>query len=451
MATALPFPLAAIARPPRDHALPDAVDTVVIGGGVIGVCTALFLARAGQRVLLLEKGRIAAEQSSRNWGWIRQQGRDLAELPIMKTAADLWRAFARETNVDIGLVQGGVTYLARDAETLERYAAWLPNAEALNIDTRLLSAEQTAQLLPGSARRYPGALNTPSDMRAEPWVAVPALAGIARREGAEIVEGCAVRCLDIAAGAITGVITELGRVACAEVVLAGGAWSALFLANHGIRLPQLSVRSTVAATTALPQVYAGGASESGIAFRPRADGGYSVADGGFNELFVGPAAFRALPKFWPQLRADPLGTRLLPRAPKGYPDAWGTPRRWDGDMATPFEQMRVLNPVPNMRNLAKVKSRFARLFPDLPPFQYSHVWAGMIDTMPDLVPVIDRIAALPGLTVGTGASGHGFGIGPGIGQILARLAMGQAPGYDMTRFRACRFTDGSKVMLGPDL
>ncbi|HCQ59257.1 MAG: FAD-dependent oxidoreductase, partial [Alphaproteobacteria bacterium] len=56
--------------PPRDS------EVVVIGGGVIGVCTALFLARAGKQVTLLEKGRIAAEQSSRNWGWIRQQGRD---------------------------------------------------------------------------------------------------------------------------------------------------------------------------------------------------------------------------------------------------------------------------------------------------------------------------------------------------------------------------------------
>lgn len=446
-----PFPISEKAPVAHGGEIPAQTDVVVIGGGVIGVCTALFLARAGRDVVLLEKGRIAAEQSSRNWGWIRQQGRDLHELPIMKEANALWKELAAQTNVDIGLVQGGVTYLAADDAALERYAAWAPHATALDIDTRLLSAAEIERLIPGMSRRYAGALCTPSDMRAEPWVAVPALAGIARRDGARMFEDCAVRCLDVSGGRVTGVVTEKGRIRASEVVLAGGAWSALFLANHGIKLPQLSVRATVAATTPLPPVYAGGAADEHIAFRLRADGGYTLASGGFHELFIGPAAFRALPKFLPQLRADPFATRFLPRAPRGYPDAWGVARRWDGDMTTPFEEMRVLNPAPNATKLAEVKRGFARLFPDLPAFGFSHAWAGMIDVMPDLVPVIDRIAPLPGLTVGTGLSGHGFGIGPAIGRILAQIAQGEAPDHDLTRFRATRFTDGSAVDLGVGL
>lgn len=451
--TALPrsFPISDHTPVQYTSDLPAQADVVVIGGGVIGVCTALFLARAAKRVVLLEKGRIAGEQSSRNWGWIRQQGRDPDELPIMKEAAQLWRALAQETNIDIGLVQGGVTYLAPDAATLENYAAWLPHAQALDIDTRLLDARETADALPGMSRHYAGALQTPSDMRAEPWVAVPALAGIAIRDGAQIVENCAVRCLDVAAGSVRGVITERGAIAAPEVVVAGGAWSSLFLANHGVHLPQLSVRSTVAATTPLPEVYSGGAADDTIAFRPRADGGYSLAAGGFHELFVGPSAVRALPKYVTQLRADPFSTRFLPKAPKGYPDAWGTPRRWDGDMVTPFERMRVLNPTPSAGKLRELKRDFAKLFPELPAFDLSVTWAGMIDTMPDVVPVIDRIAAIPGLTVGTGMSGHGFGIGPGVGQVLARLVTGEAPGHDLTRFRASRFSDGSRIDLGPAL
>ena len=98
--------------------LPSQADVVVIGGGVIGVCTALNLAQAGLSVILLEKGRIAAEQSSRNWGWIRQQGRDLAELPIMVEAIGRWKELAAQTNVDFGLRQGGVTYFANSAKQL---------------------------------------------------------------------------------------------------------------------------------------------------------------------------------------------------------------------------------------------------------------------------------------------------------------------------------------------
>ncbi|MGN6303284.1 MAG: FAD-dependent oxidoreductase, partial [Mesorhizobium sp.] len=91
---------------------PKASEVVVVGGGVIGVTTALFLAQRGIPVTLLEKGRVAAEQSSRNWGWVRKQGRDEGELPIAIEAGRLWRQLAEECGEDIGLVETGVTYLA---------------------------------------------------------------------------------------------------------------------------------------------------------------------------------------------------------------------------------------------------------------------------------------------------------------------------------------------------
>lgn len=430
---------------------PTEADIVVIGGGVIGVCTALYLAEAGQRVILLEKGRIAGEQSSRNWGWIRQQGRDPDELPIMVEANRLWRDLAQRTNVDIGLTQGGVTYLAKTDAEMGRYADWIHHAAMHEVDSRLLSAGEVADLIPGMSRGYAGALYTATDMRAEPWVAVPALAGVAARAGATIVENCAVRALDIQVGRIAGVVTEQGRIAASEVVLAGGAWSSLLLRRHGVSLPQLSVRATVASTEPLPLVFPGGAADDGIAFRPRKDGGYSLAAGGFHELFVGPDAFRTLPKYLTQLRADPFGTRFFPAAPRGYPDAWTTPRRWDVDGQSPFEKMRILNPSPNRRKVAQLTRRFQSLFPDIGPVRIKTAWAGMIDTMPDVVPVVDRVDALPGLTIGAGMSGHGFGIGPGMGKVLAALVMGDDPGHDLTRFRLSRFSDGSKMRLGPSV
>ena len=424
---------------------------VVIGGGVIGVCTALYLAEAGQSVVLLEKGRIAGEQSSRNWGWIRQQGRDPDELPIMVEANRLWRDLAQRTNVDIGLTQGGVTYLAKTEDEMARYADWLPNAQAHGVDSRLLSTSEISELIPGMARPYPGALYTASDMRAEPWVAVPALAGVAARAGATVVEGCAVRALDIVGGRIAGVVTEMGRIRASSVVLAGGAWSSLLLRRHGVAVPQLSVRATVAATEPLPMVYPGGAADDRIAFRPRRDGGYSLAAGGFHELFVGPDAFRALPKYLTQLRQDPFGTRFLPKSPKGFPDAWSTPRTWDADGPSPFEAMRILDPAPNARKVGQLTRDFHELFPRLGPVRIKSAWAGMIDTMPDVVPVVDHVAAIPGLTVGTGMSGHGFGIGPGMGKVLAALVMSDDPGHDLTRFRLSRFSDGSKMHIGPSV
>jgi glycine/D-amino acid oxidase-like deaminating enzyme len=247
------------------------------------------------------------------------------------------------------------------------------------------------------------------------------------------------------------VVTEAGLVAAPEVVLAAGAWSALFLERHGVRLPQLSVRATVAATGPLPQVAPGGVADDRIAFRARRDGGYTLAAGGFHELFIGPQAVRSVPKFLAQLRADPFGTRFLPTAPRGYPDAWRTPRHWEADAISPFERMRILDPAPNQTQLRRIRRRFAALFPQLPAVMLTTAWAGMIDVMPDVVPVVDRIAALPGLTLGTGMSGHGFGIGPAMGRTLAAVAGGAPAGHDLARFRFARFSDGSRMELGPAL
>ena len=74
-----------------DEALPRKTSVVVIGGGIIGTSTALELAERGIDVVLCEKGEIACEQSSRNWGWCRQMGRDIREIPLILEAMKLWR------------------------------------------------------------------------------------------------------------------------------------------------------------------------------------------------------------------------------------------------------------------------------------------------------------------------------------------------------------------------
>lgn len=446
-----PFPISAGDAPAHQADLPAACDVAVIGGGVIGVSTALYLARASKRVVLLEKGRIAGEQSSRNWGWIRVQGRDPAEIPIMLEARELWRELADQVDADIGLTRGGVAYLADSDRDMDSFEGWMPNALAHDLDSRMLSRRELVDLIPDGAPLWKGALWTSMDMRAEPFLAVPAIARLAAATGAMIRENCAVRGLDLEGGKVTGVITETGRLRADQVVLAGGAWSALLLRRHGVGLPQLSVRATVAQTAPMADVFQGGAVDGRLAFRRRADGGYTLAPSGFHELFLGPDAFRALKSFLPQLLADPLGTKYLPSAPKGFPDGWGTARRWALDRPSPFEAMRVLNPAPNMKKVRTLARDFAATFPQLGPTEVTRAWAGMIDVLPDVVPVVDRVAALPGLLACTGMCGHGFGIGPAFGRIMADMAQGVDPRHDLGRFRLSRFSDGSKLALGPNL
>ncbi|MBJ3763070.1 FAD-binding oxidoreductase [Maribius pontilimi] len=438
---------------PPEHSgpLPGAADLVVIGGGVAGVMCAWFAAKAGARVVLCEKGRVAGEQSSRNWGWIRQQGRDPDELPLVMEAVRHWQAIQAETNEDLGLRQTGTFYLMRHASDQARYEAWLPHASAHGLDTKMLGAAELRDRMPGAAEGWRGALWTASDMCAEPWVAVPALARAAVRAGVTIVEDCAVRRLDVTDGRVRGVVTERGRIACDRAVLCGGAWSSLFLRAHGIDVPQLSVRATVCATEPVGDVFGGQAADDRVAFRRRADGGYSLAASAQHDFLMGPDALRHMGKFWPVVKDDVLSTGLRPKAPAGYPDAWGTARSWSADDETPFERMRVLDPAPNAAHVKGALRRFRQAFPKLPAVKVKRAWAGMIDSMPDLVPIIDEAPDLPGLVVLTGLSGHGFGIGPGVGRVAADLALGRDPGLDLSRFRITRFSDGTPIRPGPHL
>ncbi len=431
--------------------LPEACDVVVIGGGVMGVMTAYHLAERGLSVVVCEKGRIAGEQSSRNWGWVRQQCRDPDELPIMVESLSIWRQMSAELGDGLGFRQAGTMYLANRQKDFDAYEAWLVHARAHGVDSRMLSRAEVDAMFPDHRGGWVGAIATPSDARAEPAVAVPLLAEAAVRRGAVIVENCAVRGLDIAAGAVAGVVTEQGRVRCNQVVVAGGAWSSLFLAAAGVRIPQLSVLASVAATGPMPQFHEGAATDNDFAFRRRQDGGYTLAPGAEHDFFIGPDAFRNLAAYLPVLRKDFRSTTFRPRAPKGYPDGWGTPRRWDLDRASPFEAVRVLNPAPNMATVGRILDSFASAFPALGRPTVRVAWAGMIDTMPDIVPVIDRVAHVPGLVVATGLSGHGFGIGPGMGRVVADLVAGRAVGHDLHRFRLSRFRDGSGARPGPSL
>jgi glycine/D-amino acid oxidase-like deaminating enzyme len=447
----MPFPISGASPVRFPGPAPTSCDVVVIGGGVIGVMTAWFLAERGLAVTLCEKGRIAAEQSSRNWGWIRQQGRDPAELPVMVESLNIWKSLAQQFGDRLGFRQTGVLYLARSHKEMAEFEDWLPHARAHGLDTHLISEGQVTDRLDGAAAPWIGGLYTPSDARAEPWAAVPALIEGAIARGAAVVEHCAVRALDIAAGRVAGVITEQGRIRCDQVVLAGGAWSSLFARAHGVRIPQLSVLASVAQTEPMPQVFPGNAADDRFAFRRREDGGYSIAPGAHHDFHLGPDAFRHFAKFLPIFRRDVRATRFRAGAPSGYPDGWGTPRRWAADEASPFEAIRVLNPAPNMRTLGRVQDDFAAAFPALGRPKLKTVWAGMIDSMPDVVPVIDRVAAIPGLVITTGMSGHGFGIGPGMGRVIADLVAGNPTGHNLHRFRLSRFTDGTKIAPGPSL
>jgi glycine/D-amino acid oxidase-like deaminating enzyme len=427
-----------------DTALPAKTDVVVIGGGIIGTSTALELAERGVSVVLCEKGTVGAEQSSRNWGWVRKMGRDPRELPLIIEALRLWEGMNERTGLETGFRKAGILYTCADAASVARHEAWLEYARPYQLDTRMISAEETANLLPGMAR-FAGALYTASDGRAEPQKAAPAIARAAQAKGAVILENCAVRGVERGGGRVSGVVTERGRIDCSAVVLAGGAWSNLFCGNLGIDLPQLKVMNSVLRTEPLSGLPEVAMSASKYAFRKRLDGGYTVADGDANDVEIVPDTFRYFSKFLPALRSQ-WGSLRLQLGGRFFSE-WNTPRHWSLDAVTPFEKLRILDPVPNRKSTETALKNLIAAHPGFAGAKVAQHWAGMIDVTPDAVPVISPVEALPGFVIATGFSGHGFGIGPAAGKLAADLVTNARPVVDPTAFRLGRFFDGSKIEL----
>jgi glycine/D-amino acid oxidase-like deaminating enzyme len=428
-------PMTASARL-EERPLPKTTSVVVIGGGIVGVTAAIFLAEAGIPVVLCEKGRIGAEQSSRNWGWIRTQGRDLGELPLMLEAMKLWHRLKEEAGRDIGFRVSGATYLAEDDAAMAVRAAWLEKAKAFGVATRLLSSVEVDNLLGQNSGRFKGGIHTPTDACAEPDKAMAALADLARRKGVQVFEGVAVRSIERVAGHVSGVITEKGGIACDGVILAGGVWTRPFLENMGVPFPQLGVKSSAQATTSGPEITPSVVGSAGASFRRRQDGGYTIARSGAARMELIPAAFRYFRDFLPLIRRN---WRIIDLAAgRSFFGPLGV-SRWADDRASPMERARILDPKPDGALLDDVLRKAGELFPQLQGLKPVKRWAGMIDVTPDEMPVIDTLPGCAGLVLATGCSGHGFGLGPGVGYLASQFVRGEAPIVDAAAFRYGRF------------
>jgi glycine/D-amino acid oxidase-like deaminating enzyme len=125
--------------------LPSRADVVVIGGGIIGSFAAYYMARRGLSVALVEKGRIGAEQSSRNWGWCRQQNRDARELPMATKSLALWEQFTADTGEDTGFNRHGLLYLSNDEAEIAGWARWHEFAKTAGVTTQMLSSREAAK------------------------------------------------------------------------------------------------------------------------------------------------------------------------------------------------------------------------------------------------------------------------------------------------------------------
>jgi glycine/D-amino acid oxidase-like deaminating enzyme len=424
-----------------EEALPVRADVVIVGGGIVGCAAAYYLAKRGVQAVLFEKDEIGRAQSGRNWGFIRQQGRDPLELPLMIESNRIWCGLERELGADVEWVQGGNLALATSPERIGLFEQWCDMAREQGLDASVLTTAQLKRVVPDLNVEWLGGMYTQSDGHAEPRKVARAFADAAAARGARLVERCTAESIGMSNGAVSEVMTERGTVKTATVIAAAGAWTAKLAAPLGLDLPVRWVRSTVARTSPVQRITDAGVWAPSVAFRQRRDGTLNLGGGGWADHDVTLDSLGHARLFMPNY----IKNRKLFRFHFGTPfvaDAIARVPGTDGHRH-PFAARWALEPAPNVSKARWTLDEFRRFFPMIRDIRITDTWAGYIDATPDAIPVIGPVDRPSGFVFATGFSGHGFGLGPVAGRLTAELVTDGKTSLDIRGFRFSRFAEGA--------
>ncbi len=414
--------------------LPKSADVIVIGAGIMGSSTAWYLAQKGLSVILIDRGRIAFQQSGRNWGFVRKLCRDPLEMPLANLALSLWPDLSAQLGHDIQWRKSGCMFLAESEQERASYEQWQRDCEDLNADAQLLSQKELQHRFPMVESNSHGAIITENDGQAEPVATTIAFADAAQREGVILLENCGVERIDTQGGSVCGVLTERGRIATTTVICTAGATSHRLLRGLLPPLPQKTVRSTVALSEPIADLKLPCFVGMGLGLRQRADGTCVLATDSGADIDITLDSFRSSSYFLTELK----------RNSKGFALKFGKPFFEDlYNRATLSSSQRNVRPrapeiAVNKQRIHKAQTLFTNIFGLAPP-RIQQSWAGYIDVMPDALPVIDLSSKTKGLAIATGFSGHGFGLGPAVGKTIADVLTGAHNSVDLKPFSSARF------------
>ncbi len=366
-------------------------DVAIIGGGLMGCFSAYFLRQQGCSVVVIDKARVCAAASAVNFGNLRLQGRNPAEFPLSLRAHEIWENLDRLTGEDCGVIPCGHVYLGfapSDQPKLERAAQ---DARAAGLDVDLLDGPSTRRRWPILSEVVLGASWSRRDAITDPEVASAAVARLAWRAGAKIIEDTRVAKVERAPSSFL-VRTESGHtVSCGYVVNSAGAWAGDLARQLGEPVPMFAAGPPLF-TIATQHAYAGPSLHA-------VDGTLLLRPGKHGEAVAG---------FFPRVKADlATGTASVP------------PHRIERGLA-----------------------RLAEIAPGLGHMRKGRVWSGVEGYLPDMLPVIGWSATTPGLLHAFGFSGHGLQLSPGVGAVVADLIATGASQTPIDAFSISRFADG---------
>lgn len=372
--------------------LPARASVVVVGGGVIGLSTAYHLARAGVAdVLLLERDDLGSGSTCKAAGGVRAMFSDPVNIELGLRSLRAFEAFGEEPGQEIDLHRSGYLFLLDDPADVVEFEAAVALQGSHGVPSRMISPAEAGRLSPMvSLDGLLAAAWSPDDGHCTPESVVLGYAGGARRAGTRVVTHCAVTGIDVVDGVVQAVLTSRGRIETDTVVCAAGAWSAAVGEMVGVDLPVVPLRRQILTTEPVP--------------------GLDPATP-FTIDFSSSLYFH---REGPGLLLGMSDPDEAPGFSLARTDAW----------------------------LPRLTAAIERRAPALADVGIASGWAGLYEMTPDHNALVGEAAGVSRFLYATGLSGHGFLMGPAIGEVMRDLVLGRPPVVDVSGLAVDRFASG---------
>lgn len=362
-------------------------DVAIVGGGTAGCAAALNLAKQGMSVVLFERRTAGSQASGVNFGGVRQHGRDLRELPLSRRSREIWGRLPELVGNDCEFMPTGHLKLARSEAQMADLEQFAADAQDFGLGIELLGRNAVRERFPWLGEAVIGASFSPSDGQANPRLVAPSFACAARAAGADIREHEAVVGAT-RSGAGFHLETERGTsVHATRMINVAGAWAGQVAAWFGEGVPVEPQSPNMQVSEPLP---------------------YHLT------VNIGVAG-------------GDVYARQIPRGNLIF----GGGRGWsDRDM---------VRARPVTESTRDAMARLIEILPWAASAQVIRTWTGIEGYLPDGIPVIGPSATTPGLIHAFGFSGHGFQLGPAVGEVLAELVADGRSSISVDAFAIRRF------------
>jgi sarcosine oxidase, subunit beta len=371
---------------------PIATDVIVIGGGIMGVATAFFLRRRGVKVALLERGLVGQQASGVNFGNVRRQGRFLPQLPLANRSRTIWGRLNELLGEDAEFIPTGHIRVAFHPTDVAQLEAHVEAVREYGLELEMISSNALRSRFPFLATNVLAASYSPIDGHANPRLAAPAFGRAARRDGAHVVENAEVLSIEKVGDDFIVETRGTGTYRAPAVQISAGAWAGTLSGRFGEPVPLVAKGPQMGVTEPVP---------------------YRI------EPVVGVHS---------AIEGEGVYLRQVKRGNIVYGGGWRGP-------ALPDIVRAYVDPMNTLRQAPMLR----RVVPGLGALRTIRTWSGIEGYLPDDIPIIGPSGKVAGLFYAFGFCGHGFQLGPGVGETMAELIATGATTTPLAPFHISRF------------